>query len=140
MLSLSQTAGYAIMALSHLDPEGDSLVQEKEIAAKTGISKPYLSKLIYKLGKAGLLLSKRGNKGGIALARPAASITMLDIAEAVDGEDWRKRCLLGLPICGNDNPCPLHEYWAKQRPKLEEKLASLTLTQVIKFQERGWRL
>lgn len=140
MLSMSQTAGYAIMALSHLDPGREKLIQEKEIAEKTGITRPYLSKMIHNLGKAGLLVSKRGNKGGIALGRAPKDISVLDVADAVDGVEWRSKCLLGLPVCGHQNPCPLHEFWAKQKPRLEQKLKRLTLDQVMTFQESGWRL
>lgn len=140
MLSMSQTAGYAILALSCLDPDGAEWVQEKDIADKTGITRPYLSKLLHKMGGSGLIVSKRGYKGGVALARPSREISMLDISDAVDGTEWRSKCLLGLPVCGGDNPCPLHEFWLTQRPKIEQTLSDLSLDKVIAFQQSGWRL
>ena len=42
------------MALSCLDPNGEEFIQEQSIADKTGISKPYLSKLIHKLSQGNL--------------------------------------------------------------------------------------
>ncbi|MBI1387001.1 MAG: Rrf2 family transcriptional regulator [bacterium] len=140
MLSMSQTAGYAIMALSCLDPIGEQWVQEKDIAERTGITRPYLSKLLYNLGQSGLIQSKRGYKGGLALARPAGEISMLDVADAVDGVEWRSRCMMGLPVCGGGNPCPMHEFWLKQRSKIEKALSDIKLDKVIQFQKTGWRL
>lgn len=140
MLALSQTCGYAILALACLDPEARSMTLEREIAGQTGIAKPYLSKLLHKLAKAGLIVSKRGYKGGVALAAPAAEISMLDVADAVDGDGWRTKCFLGLPNCSSDQPCPMHEFWLKTRPRIEKTLVSLTLDKVGQFREQGWRL
>jgi Rrf2 family protein len=140
MLSLSQTAGYAILALGCLDPKCKEWVLAKKIAAKTGISRPYLSKILHRLGQAGLIRGKRGYRGGLILARPPDRISVLEISAALDGNDWKDRCLLGLPHCGDDNPCPLHDYWMRERPKLEKRLSSLTLDQVARYQDRGWHL
>ncbi len=140
MLSVTQTTGYAILALSCLDKSGEEWVLEKDIAEKTGISKPYLSKLLYRLTKGGLIVSKRGYKGGISLSRPANEITMLDIFEAVEGTDWRDRCLLGLPGCSSNQPCPMHKFWLKMRPKIEDQFKNLTLAEVMEFRKTGWRL
>jgi len=140
MLSLSQTAGYAILALSYLDPKCEEWVLAKEIAERTGISKPYLSKILHRLGQAGLIHSKRGSKGGLILAKPPDRISVLAISATLDGEEWKESCLLGLPKCGDENPCPLHDYWVRERQKLQKKLADLTLDRVARFKNRGWRL
>ncbi len=140
MLSLSQTAGYALMALSCLDAKGEAFVMEKDIAEKTGISKPYLSKILHRLGQAGLIITKRGYKGGIQLARPAEEISVLEVTDLVEGPEWRSKCLMGMPVCGSQKPCPLHEFWLMEKPKIENKLANLSLKQLIEFQKQGWRI
>lgn len=140
MLSLSQTTGYAILALSCLSEDGETMTQAKEIAEITGISKPYLSKIIYRLGLAGLIIGKRGYQGGIKLTRPANQISIIDIADAIDGDDWFHKCVLGLPNCSDKCPCPMHEFWLQERPKIHEQLSNLTLDKVIQFRKQGWRL
>ena len=57
--------------------------------------------------------SHRGPKGGVALARSADSIYLIEIIEVMDGTDIFKECLLGLESCNDINPCPLHEQWKK---------------------------
>ncbi len=140
MLSLSQTAGYAILALCHLEPEGRELVLARDIAERTGIPKPYLSKLLNQLQHAGLLLGKRGYKGGLRLVRPAREISLYEVVSAIDGEDWRHQCVLGLPGCGCGTPCPMHDFWGAERLRIEERLRAMNLAEIRAFKERGWRL
>jgi Rrf2 family iron-sulfur cluster assembly transcriptional regulator len=139
-LSLSQTAGYAILALCHLDPERERLVLARDIAERTGIPKAYLSKMLNQLQHAGLVTGKRGYRGGLKLVRPADQITLYEVVVAIDGEGWRQQCVLGLPGCGCGEPCPMHEFWGEERSRIEERLRAMNLAQIRDFQERGWRL
>jgi Rrf2 family protein len=86
MLSLSQTSGHAILALSCLCETAGRFVLAKDIAACTGVSLPYLSKVLDAMRRTGLIEGKRGYRGGFGLARPAAEISRLHVAEAVDGQ------------------------------------------------------
>ena len=109
MLCLSQTTGYAILALSCLEEgDGENWILVKDIATCTGIPKPYLSKILHSLQGSGLIRAKRGYRGGFALARPSSRINLLEIAAAVEGasDPWstpRKRCaevaLTSRPLC-----------------------------------------
>ena len=55
MHALSHTTGYAIVALGFISAGDKPWVQPKPSAQSTGIPKPYLSKILHALGKAGLL-------------------------------------------------------------------------------------
>lgn len=100
MLPLSQTTGYAVRALQCLQEPGGHPVLVEEVAEYTGIPRSYLSKLIHKLAKKGLVVARRGHHGGVVLARPSTEITLEDLSDAIDGVAWRKRCLMGLLGCG----------------------------------------
>lgn len=134
MLSLSQTTGYAILALSCLKQCGCDLVQAKDIAECTGIPLPYLLKLLHAMGKADLVIAKRGYRGGFALARPAEQISLMDVAEAVDGQAWLPKCLLGLEDCSDQRQCPTHNFWKTQRQKIEAELRQTTVKDVAEFE------
>jgi len=136
MLSLSQTTGYAILALSCLDGCGDRWVLAKQISDCTAIPLPYLSKVLCALGDSGLIEAKRGYRGGFRLARPADQISLLDVTEAVEGESWLPRCLLGLNECTDCCDCPTHKFWSKKRKEIEQELHRQTLRSVAEF-ERG---
>jgi Rrf2 family protein len=75
--------------------------------------------------------SLRGPHGGVALARPANQITLMDIVTAIDGSDLFTQCVLGLPGCGAEKPCPLHRAWAIERARLAKLFEGTTLDSMV---------
>src|SRR5262249_22764201 len=62
------------------------------LAESQGVSEPYLAKHLQALSRAGVVESVSGPRGGYRLARPADDITVLDVVEAVDGDEPAFRC------------------------------------------------
>ena len=139
MFTLSQTTGYAIHALTCLASESCAHEFIQEIANCTGVPHAYLAKVLKRLNDAGLVRSKRGYKGGIWLTRPATDITLWDVSVAIDGEDFISRCLLGEEFCDDRRDCPTHEFWKKERLKIQEELAHTTVADVAAFKRRRAR-
>jgi Rrf2 family protein len=136
MLSLTQTTGYAIKALSCLnEPDCDSR-STPEIAECARVPKPYLAKIIHALARRGLVTARRGVGGGVALARRPEAITLLQIVEAVEGKDWLGDCLLGLDECTDLSTCPTHAFWQRIRREITVELSQTTLAAVIAFKAR----
>ena len=97
----SQRFGYGVHALAYIakKPAG-SLSSLPELAAWMqtiwpAASETYLSNVIQRLARGGLLRSHRGVSGGYSLAKPAAKITLRDIVELLEGIDV-ERCSLSL--------------------------------------------
>lgn len=139
MLCLSLTTGYAIKALACLNDRPGECLFIADVARCTGVPKPYLAKIVNSLSRQGLLWAKRGYKGGIALARPPAEITLLQIVEAVEGPEWLGPCLLALDDCGEDHACPTHEFWTDIRERIQQKLRETTLAEIIAGRQRARR-
>lgn len=139
MHPLSQSAGYAILALSCLDDPGGEPILVQDVAEWIGAPGPYLSKVFHALGKAQLVATKRGRNGGVILMRPAREITVDQIASAMDGEEWQSSCLLGLATCSDERACPVHHFWTEERKRILRELQVTTLADVAKF-ERTHRL
>lgn len=99
----------------------------REIAEELKLSFHFLTKILQKLTEAGMLESYRGPNGGIALARAASAISLLDIVKAIDGEGDFTSCVLGLAACSDKHPCPLHQTWGRQREELRAALAKADL-------------
>ena len=77
---------YALRALVYLARHREGgFVSVEEIAGTGGLSESFLRKSLKPLVSAGVLRSARGPHGGYRLARPARSITLLEVVEAVDG-------------------------------------------------------
>ncbi len=137
MLPLSQTTGYAVRALRCLQEPGGHPVLVEEVAEHTGIPRSYLSKLVHKLAKKGLVVARRGHHGGVVLARPSTEITLEDLSEAIDGVAWQKRCLMGLLGCTSETPCVLHGFWQETLEQILARLRSVTLADLAKHHDPG---
>jgi Rrf2 family transcriptional regulator, cysteine metabolism repressor len=85
-MKISTKGEYGLLALVDLalQPEG-APAQAYQIAQRQGIPKQYLDQLMIILRKAGLVESIRGRQGGYRLARPARTITLLDVVVALEG-------------------------------------------------------
>ena len=77
---------YAIRALYHLAfHRSGQATQAKEIAEVQKIPLRFLEQILQDLRRAGLIEARRGPRGGYALARPPAEISMADVLRAVRG-------------------------------------------------------
>lgn len=99
VVRISEAASMALHAMVLLAAAPEERRSAKEIASRLAVSEAHLSKVLQRLGKAGLVESARGRKGGFALARPRDRIRLADVYQAIEGKLPRTQCLLGKPIC-----------------------------------------
>lgn len=102
----SQTSEYALRAMLVLASGDGRAASSAQVAAEARVPKPYLSKVMSDLVRAGLVVSQRGPSGGFSLGRPATEITVLDVINAVDPIKRITSCPLGRPE--HIQLCPLH--------------------------------
>ncbi len=130
MALLNSTCTYAIRAALQVateHPAPGSFVSTRRIAETLGVPFAFLTKVLQALTQHGLLLSQRGAAGGVALARPAATISLQDILVAVGSDGIFRDCVLGLPECSDAAPCALHHSWREERARLESIFSTTTL-------------
>ena len=60
------------------------LCNSDELATSVNTNPVFIRRLLAQLGKAGLVITERGRKGGTSLAKPPAAISLLDIYNAVE--------------------------------------------------------
>jgi Rrf2 family protein len=85
-MRLTHASLYALQALVRMAAEGAGRPLASHAIARTrGVPEKYLLKALKQLVSAGVLLSRKGPRGGYRLARPAARITLLEVVEVVDG-------------------------------------------------------
>lgn len=131
MLSVScQYAIHAMIYLAQHGAEGDRYIPIRRIADDLRISFHFLSKILQAVTQAGLLSSYRGPRGGVLLARPAATIRIVDIVNCLDGDALFADCLLGFVECTDECPCPLHSAWVRERTRLHRMFSRLTLAEL----------
>jgi Rrf2 family protein len=133
----SRTAEYALRAMTFLamQPPG-KLAGAKAISEAENIPMPFLWKILQVLGRHKLIRSFKGLHGGYELARPGDEITLNTVVFATDGTDFSSQCVLGLPRCGQENACPLHDTWKKIRGHLTDMLEKTTLADLAQVARR----
>lgn len=129
---LSRACTYGVRAALFLATRIDTRpVLVKDIAQRLGIPFHFLGKIIQEMVKAGILVSYKGRNGGVALARPTDQIKLREVVEAIDGPDLLKGCVLGLPACSGDHPCPLHAQWSGIRGEIEAMLSEKGVAEMM---------
>lgn len=132
MKILSNASVYGLRALIYMASKKsrEEYVSIKEMSEKMDISFHFLTKTLQTLTKKGILQSYRGPSGGIALTRSPESIYMLEIVKVLEGENFFDTCFLGLPDCGDEKPCPMHEFWAEVKEEFKQQFANTSLKEL----------
>ena len=127
-MQLSRQADYAVRAMVDLAalPEGGRATIA-ELARRQAMPAGFLKRIIPQLAAAGLLYTHRGERGGVALARSAETISLLEIVEAVAGPICLNRCLVRPGECSLDRRCAVHAVWMAAQHDLRQRLASARL-------------
>lgn len=139
---LSKSCEYGVRACLFLSlRENGQNVPIREISDKLNISFHFLTKILQTLTHEGLIFSFKGPKGGVCLAKPGEDITLMELVSAIDSKKVFTECILGLPGCGEQKPCPLHEKWAYTRDALKVMFQTTTLSEMaVKVKEHNLRL
>lgn len=128
---LSSSCVYGLRASLYLAAnQNGEYVSIREMSDKLDISFHFLTKTLQQLTKAGLLESQKGPKGGVRLTKKGSKISLFEIVEAIDGRDLFTECALGLPGCGSEKPCPLHDQWAETRDSIRAMLEETNLVEL----------
>lgn len=109
----------------------------REIADLHGIPYDYLGKVFTRLAKSGLVESLEGRGGGYRLARAPETITVLDVALAIDKEkplfecrEVRQRMATfgeTVPLWACDSPCSVKVVMENAQARMYDALAQHTI-------------
>lgn len=130
-LELTRGGEYALRAMAYLAtvPE-DRVASLHEIGHAQDIPESFLAKILQSLVRAGLAQSRRGARGGFALARPARDISLRAVIEAVDGPIALNTCVLFPDDCERSAQCSLHGAWVEAQERMMSVLDSVSLEAV----------
>lgn len=126
----SQTVEYALRAVVHLAAESPAPRTTDQIALATRVPKPYLSKVLQGLSRAGVVHSQRGIGGGMTLTKDPADLTILEVVNAVEPLGRIRECPLGLAAHGV-RLCPLHKRMDNALATVEAAFAQTTLAEIL---------
>ncbi len=106
MMHLTRFTDYGLRTLVYLALEPERLGVISEIAAAYEISESHMTKVVHRLGQAGLVETLRGRGGGLRLARPASEIGLGQVVRALEPELALVECQAG-QFCAIAGMCRL---------------------------------
>jgi Rrf2 family protein len=127
MLELTKKADYALRLMIEVAACDGGVISTAEVAGREDIPYQFLRKVAQGLVVSGLLTSSRGVRGGLALAHPAQTISLLEIVRAVD-EPALSRCLIDPAACNRRSRCVIYPVWRRLQRELERAMESITLS------------
>jgi FeS assembly SUF system regulator len=128
VIKLSRVTDYAIVLLAHLAACGDgSTHNARELAEKTGLPAPMVSRVLKSLTREGLLRSHRGSKGGYSLARSPDEISVPEIITALEGPIALTECAVHPGSCRQETNCDVREPWQRINQVVRNALSDITL-------------
>jgi Rrf2 family protein len=131
-LELTKAADYAIRAALALGEAGpDERLSVRRIAAEQAIPARFLPRVMADLVAAGLIEGAPGRTGGYRLTRPASTISLLDVIEAVEGDSRRRVCVLRGGPCRLNGVCDVHEVFAAAQDDMLRRLGGATVATTI---------
>jgi Rrf2 family iron-sulfur cluster assembly transcriptional regulator len=133
---VTSRAQYAVRAVYDLSfHRWGQAAQAKEIAGRQKIPLRFLEQILQDLRRAGLIEARRGPRGGYALARPPAAVSLADIFRAVRGAvPGSVADLFALDRAGPPNDAPNDvpsRVWADVSGRLLQVLEGTTMAEFI---------
>src|SRR5215470_8339242 len=133
MLRLSKKADYALIAMNHLARRQGSpsaSTSARDIAERYDIPIELMAKVLQRLVRTGLLVSTQGTRGGYTLSRPAPTISVADVIQAIDGPVTVTACSTQKNDCEQYGKCSIRDPLWQIRERIVAALGTVTLAEM----------
>ncbi|NHN34503.1 Rrf2 family transcriptional regulator [Paenibacillus agricola] len=125
-MKYSKATNYALHTMLYLVvATPDKLVGVQQLAERQEVSPTYLSKILTKLVKAGMIESSSGANGGYKLKRNWEEISFLDIIHAIEGTASFLDCDIN-----HGTECLIQKVMVSAEEKMEEYLRSQKISEL----------
>ena len=129
----SKSCNYAIKAAIFIAKH--SLEENKvgfvDIAKEIDSPQAFTAKILQILVKSGIIDSVKGVNGGFYIPKKNIATTYLvAIVDAIDGDSVFHGCGLGLSLCSETHPCPVHDKFKHIRDELAHMLETTNLEEL----------
>ena len=129
-MRVSTRARYGLRILIELArlKEGEFLPL-REIGARLGVSKKYLERIVRILEAEGIIIARKGVKGGYRLRIPTYEINLFDLLSMLEGKIALSDCLIS--GCQREEDCLASRFWLKLGQSIRTLLNRQSLADVL---------
>jgi len=126
-LKYSNATNYALHTMVHLmRVPKENAVGVQELAEMQKLSPTYLSKILTKLTKAGLIESTPGAKGGYKIARTQTDASFFDVIKAIEGDANLFDCTI------HHEGCLIEKTMRQAEENMKQELQEKRLSDLVK--------
>lgn len=131
MIRMSKETDYAIVLLTvFAGGARESVFSSRDLSERVRVPLPMVSKVLKSLSRGGLLVSRRGARGGYVLARPAEEISIADVMQATEGSVALTECLDQPGDCIQEATCHVRGYWEKINDRVVSALDEVSIAEM----------
>lgn len=112
-MELSTKAEYGVRAAIDLAQCRGEQTTFHAIAERQDIPPKFMPQIMRDLSKAGLVVTTRGFRGGVKLARSPQEISLRAVVEAIEGPIAIYRCLTAISSCPRAAHCSVRPVWMR---------------------------
>jgi len=131
MLQITKKADYAVRLMVEVGSHSGRAITTAEVAQRQDIPYQFLRKVARTLANRGLLISERGGKGGLTLARASEEISVLDILRALDLPPIND-CSVDPDNCPRREICAVFPVWFEAQREIERVFGAARLSKLVR--------
>ncbi len=136
MFRISRRLDYGLHLLMALATDKSGQAQPSaKLSEKLQIPLPFLHQIAHSLMQSGMIKASPGPRGGLRLNGDASSITVLKIAEVLEGPITVTPCLDCTDTCPRQDICSAQTMWAGLQGKIIDHLGASTLQSLIERED-----
>ncbi|NOX89846.1 MAG: Rrf2 family transcriptional regulator [Calditrichaeota bacterium] len=123
---------YAVRICAYLaGQKANAPIPLSQITRLLAISRPFASKIVFQLRKAGLIGTAQGKYGGIFLNRNPRRISVLDVLEAMNFDSTVNECLRNPAICPLIGYCKTHLFFKEQEEQMLKNFSDKKISELV---------
>jgi len=134
-MRITSSVEYATRLMTTLArAHGSAPVPAERLAETDNVPADYVSQILLKLRRAGLVVSHRGSAGGYGLSRAPSEITLGQVVRAVDVdvfEDVCGRYEAGTKDCRHQSGCSISPVWRRLGALVNEYFEKVTFAAIL---------
>jgi Rrf2 family protein len=131
MKVLNKHTDYAVRALITLGMNPGGRMSAKAISEAQSIPYQFLRRILQELIKNGLVSSKEGAGGGVALARDPDEIRVRDVIEIFQGRVQVSECMFRRQLCSNRANCVLRHEIMRIEQMVSDEFSKVTVGKLV---------
>ncbi|MCW3092324.1 MAG: Rrf2 family transcriptional regulator [Ferruginibacter sp.] len=127
----SKATEYALRATIYIAKQGteEKKISIEEISKAIDSPQSFTAKILQLLTRDNKVVSSvRGPNGGFFLTEKAKNLPVRAILQAMEEDQLLEKCVLGLKLCSELQPCPMHA----QYKTIKQQLIKLFVTKTIR--------